>query len=365
MRIIHLEMGMNLYGGALQVLYLLEGLQRAGISSLLIAPRGSAVAQEAQRRGVEVRPVPYRGELDPRPLAAALKETKGTKGVIIHAHSRRGADLWGAAAARLSGAPLVVTRRVDNPEGRLACRFKYGRAAAVVAISRAIAGVLARGGVEPGKIRIISSGVDTTLYRPGGDHSWFRREFGLEPHELTVGMVAQFIPRKGHTILLAAAQQLAERHPNCRFLFFGKGPLEEAVRREAAERGLQRRCLFCGFRQDLPLILPCLDLLVHPATMEGLGVALLQASACGIPLVAARAGGIPEVVKEGETGVLVEPGDPAALAAALDALISDPELRLRMGKAGRRWIEERFSTEEMVRRYLELYHEVILQRGGG
>ena len=359
MKVIHVECGTNLYGGALQVLYLLRGLRERGIGSLLICPAGSAVEQAAGEAGLDTAPVKYRGELDPSLLLSLLGHLRSGTGVrILHAHSRRGADTWASAAARITGVPLIITRRVDNLESRTAARFKYGRAAAVVAISRAIAEILAGQGVEQEKIRLIYSAVDTSLYRPGGDRSALQEELSLPAHAKLVGMVSQFIPRKGHDVMLECIRNMVSEVPDARFLFFGKGSLKEKIGNMAAEMGIGDACRFCGFREDLPALLPSLDLLVHPAVMEGLGVSLLQASACGVPIVAAKAGGIPEVVIQGKTGVLVPPGDPQALARAVIRLLKEREEAERMGRAGRRMVEQRFSIDRMVEEYLDLYCQV-------
>ncbi len=361
MRIIHVETGTNLYGGALQVLYLVRGLREQGIASTLICPKRSQVAQAAREYGMEVNTLNYRGELDPRLLIMLVNDARKGRGErsIIHAHSRRGADLWSALASKITGAPFIITRRVDNPESQASCLLKYGQAAKVVAISKAIVDILESQGVGREKIELIYSAVDISLYRPGGDRRWFRREFSLPPNAKVVGMVAQFIPRKGHHCLLKAAKAVVKKEPHVRFLFFGKGPLEQEIREKANMLGLGDACLFCGFRDDLPRILPCLDLLVHPATMEGLGVSLLQASACGIPIVATRAGGIPEVVRDRETGILCEPGDDEGIAYSLLKLLGDNALARRMGEEGRRMVEMEFSITRMVKQYAALYRSIL------
>ncbi len=129
----------------------------------------------------------------------------------------------------------------------------------------------------------------------------------MAPDEPIVGMAAQFIPRKGHDLLLQAIPAILRDHPRTRFLLFGRGPLHGRVSRKVREAGLDGAIQIPGFREDLPDLLPCLDLLVHPATMEGLGIILLQAAASGLPVVASAAGGIPEAVVDQANG---PPGPP-------------------------------------------------------
>jgi len=178
-----------------------------------------------------------------------------------------------------------------------------------------------------------------------------------------VALIAQFIPRKGHRVLVDAMPAVLARHPNVKVIFLGQGPQEAPLKQLVAERGLQASVLFGGFRTDLHRVMPSLDLVVHPAATEGLGVSLLQAASCGVPIVATRAGGIPEIVQPGLTGELVAPGDAPALAAALIQLLGDAPLRERYGQAARQWVLDGFSTRSMVEGNLAVYREVLARRG--
>ena len=187
----------------------------------------------------------------------------------------------------------------------------------------------------------------------------FEREFGLRQGELAVGMLAQFIERKGHRVLIEALPSVLRRAPDTRMLLFGQGPLVEDMRRLCAQRGLNERVLFAGFRNDMEKILPCLDLVVHPALMEGLGVSLLEAAACAVPIIASNAGGMPEIVRDRSNGRLVAPGDSGALAAAMIELLTDAALRQRCGAQGRRLVEAEFSVLAMVAGNYGVYQEVL------
>lgn len=173
-----------------------------------------------------------------------------------------------------------------------------------------------------------------------------------------IGVIAQLIPRKGHRFLLEMAQRLREQFPKLRILFFGQGSLREELERYIAENGLGGVVGLAGFRDDMPKILPCLDLVVHPALMEGLGVSLLQAAAAGVPIVGARAGGIPEVVHDGVNGLLVAPGNSEELYQAIVELLADPARMARFGAAGRELVQGEFSVDAMVESYLALYRKL-------
>jgi glycosyltransferase involved in cell wall biosynthesis len=189
----------------------------------------------------------------------------------------------------------------------------------------------------------------------------FCGEFDVPENAVLIGVVAQLIERKGHRVLFDALRALPDRS-RLRVVCFGQGPLRQTLEREAADLGETVR--FAGFRTDLARWIGALDLLVHPALMEGLGVSLLQASAAGVPIIASRAGGMPEAVADEETGLLVPPGDAPALRDALRRLIDDASLRRRLGDQGRARIEREFSVETMVRGNLAVYRELVADGPG-
>lgn len=358
MKVLHVEAGMHLYGGALQVVFLLQGLRGTGDEHLLACPQGSAIADAARPHATAVHEMPMKGDADARMVGRLRALIRQERPDVVHLHSRRGSDLWGGLAARLEGVPAVLSRRVDNPESRAWVALKYRLYRRVIAISHGIRDVLLDEGVPADKVVCVHSSVDTERYRPGVDRPWFLSEFGLEPDQPVLAMVAQFIARKGHRTLIDAMPAVLQAHPRTRVLLFGQGPEQPAIGELIRSRGLQSSVTVAGFRNDLHRVLPCLDVVVHPASMEGLGVALLQAAACGVPMVAARAGGIPEIVVDGRTGILIEPGDAPALARGIVTLLDAPALRAEYGRAGRALALNEFSVEAMVRGNRAVYLEL-------
>jgi glycosyltransferase involved in cell wall biosynthesis len=278
---------------------------------------------------------------------------------LVHLHSRRGADLWGGLAARIAGVPCVLSRRVDNPEPRWLAALKYRLYDRVITISEGIRQVLLAEGVAPARVNCVRSAVDATPYLAAVDRAAFRAAFGLPSGGPVIGVIAQLIPRKGHRYLLDAMPALLAAVPDLQVLFFGRGPLEAGLRQEIFVRGFEASVHLAGFRDDLARWLGGLDLLVHPADMEGLGVSLLQAAAAGVPIVTTRAGGLPEAVADGVSGILVPPGDVPALTEAVRRLLCDEALRRRMGEAGRARILAEFSIDAMVEGNLAVYRQVL------
>jgi len=356
MRVLHIEGGMHLYGGAYQVFNLLRLLKGRG-EHILACPKGSAIGEAARKEGLDVESIPLRGEASVGAYFALCSIIRRRKPDIVQVHSRRGADLWGVLAAKATGTKLVITRRVDNTEARWLARLRYGPACRVVGISKKICAVLESEGVPGDKLRCIRSGVDTESFIPRSSREYLREQFGIGPDETVAVMAAQFIPRKGHHTLLDTVPSVLASHPNARFLLLGKGPLLEEIQDRAKQFG--GRVLVPGFRDDFSSILPECDMMVHPAEKEGLGVVILQAAACGIPVVATLAGGIPEVVEDGRSGFLVEPCDSAALAERINCLMGDAVLRKGMGVYAREYAERDLSIQAMANGNLAMYEEIM------
>ncbi|MDD2728068.1 glycosyltransferase family 4 protein [Malikia sp.] len=361
MKVLHVESGRYLYGGARQVLYIMEGLARRGVDNLLACPPSAHIAEPA-RASARVFELPMKGDLDFGLVGRLRRLIAAEQPDLVHIHSRRGADLWGGLAAWLAGVPCVLSRRVDNPERRWVVKLKYRLYEQVITISEGIRQVLLAEGLAPEQVSCVRSAVDAAPYLKAYDQAGFKAALGLAPDALLVGTVAQLIARKGHRHLLAALPQVLARHPKLQLLIFGRGPLEAELRQSISAQGLAEHVRLMGFRDDLPAILGCLDLLVHPADMEGLGVSLLQASAARVPIIATRAGGMPEAVRDRINGLLIEPGDVAGLAAAMNELLDDAQLRERMGQAGRQLVLDDFSVDAMCEGNLAVYRHLLETR---
>jgi glycosyltransferase involved in cell wall biosynthesis len=361
MKVLHVEGGRHLHGGAYQVLHLVTGLAARGYESLLVCPRGSELAAAA-RPFADVREMTMHGDLDAGISLRLLALLRDVRPDLVHLHSRIGADIWGGLAARLARLPAVHTRRVDNPEPRWLVALKYRLHDRIIAISEEIGRVLISEGLPVQKLRVVRSAVDWEPWARPCDRRRVAALLGVPTRSILVCVVAQLIGRKGHRFLIDVLPHVASRHPNLKVFFFGRGPLEGQLREAIKAAGLNGVIKLGGFRNDLEEILGCFDLLVHPATMEGLGVSLLQAASAGLPIVASRVGGIPEVVRDRESGILVEPEDSQALGAAIETLLADANLRRDMGDKGRELMAKEFPIDSMVEGNLRVYRELLEQR---
>lgn len=342
------------------MLNLIPGLERHGVRGTLICARDSVLAIAAQARGVDVVPLPMAGDLDIGFVGRLRGLIRELDPSLVHVHSRRGADIFGGPAALLAGKPAVLSRRVDRPES-LAGRPKYWFYRRIIAISGCIHRQLRDAGVPERKLRTVLSGVLPEACEPNWSRQKFLSEFDLADDDFVIAVVAQLIPRKGHRYLVDALPGIRAAFAGTRVLFFGAGAEEERLRDAVARKGHSDIVRFAGYRTDLLDFLGHVQLLVHPATREGLGLSLLEAQAAGIPVVGFRSGGQTEAVDDGVTGTLVPPRDARALAEAISHLIYHPRVRHRMSAAAREWIRDRFGIEQMVDGNISVYNEVLGQ----
>lgn len=359
MKIVHVETGRHFYGGAQQVLWLVEGLAAHNVDGLLVCPPGSGLDKMARERGVRVINLPCSGDLDLK-FAWRLRQLLVTeKPDVLHCHSRRGADFLGGQAARMAAVPAVLSRRVDNLDLSFFATLRYRSFQRIIAISENVALSLHDSGVKPDRVTIIRSAVNVDDINATPDCEAFREEFAIDTGDFVVAVVAQLIPRKGHRFLFDVIPNLRDTHPGIRVVVLGDGSGEGDLRALAAQLNLGGTVQFAGFRDDLDNYLGCFDLLVHPATQEGLGVAMLKAAAAAVPVVAFDIAGAKEAVIHGRTGVLVPPGDVRVLQKALALMIEEPVMRQELGQAGRQRIQDEFSVDIMVESHIELYKSLL------
>lgn len=222
--------------------------------------------------------------------------------------------------------------------------------------------LLIKHGLWRKKIKTIYNGFDWTIYSNEIDIAKAKRELGLSPDDHTVGIVARLHPDKGHKFFLQAACQIVRLIPHTRFLLVGGGPLEPELRKAVSRLNIKDNVRFTGFIEEIPKVMALLDVLVLPSTRETFGRVLVEAAAMGKPVVATKVGGIPEIVDDGETGFLIRPGDPDALAEKVLTLLRDQVLRNKMGDTGRRRVMRRFSLDGMTNEIEEVYYSTLSRK---
>jgi len=359
MKVIHIETGRHLYGGSLQVYYLMRGLEQHGVTNVLVCEQTSPLADKAKSAATKVYREPIKGDIDIAFIGRLKEIFREQKPDLVHLHSRRGCEWLGGIAAKQLGIPVVLSRRVDNPEPRILAALKYRLYDHVISISEGIRSVLASEGVPLNKMSCVPSAVDIEQYSQPRTRTWFEHEFGVTQQHFVIAVVAQLIPRKGHRYLLEVLPDLLLSYPHLRVIFFGQGPEKEALEHLIRQKGLIDIVQFAGFRDDLAQVLPNLDLLVHPAEMEGLGVSLLQAAVAGVPIIASKAGGMPEIVRHGMTGLLVPPKNTKLLKQAIGSMLANPQQAKNMATSAKSLVEVAFSIPAMVQGNLAVYQQVL------
>ena len=363
-----------------RVLWLVKGLGRGGAERLLtlMAPKISASGfdldvayllpgedaffTDLQQAGISTICLDARRTIDLRWVSNLRRLLRTTAYDLVHTHSP-----VPAVAARLlcrTGVPIVHTEHnLWERYHRLtfaANAATYHRNALALAVSDGVAASIrpprwARSRLYP-PVRTLLHGVNPEDSRVGPDARREARErLGLHPSVPVIGNVANLTPKKDHAGLLDAIDRLRRRFPDVIALVVGTGPLEQELRADAARRGLDRNVLFLGMRDDVLEILPALDVFVLSSRFEGLPISMLEAMVSEIACVVTSVGGIPEALQDGEEGVLVPPGDPEALAHALERVLADPDQRHEMGLAAGRRVRADFSIDRAVRSHIELY----------
>jgi len=328
-------------------MHLVAGAVALDLEHAVAAPVGSALVERAGAAGLEVIELPSRRPWRPRALLRIVAWLRRRERPVLHVHTSPALDAAPLLRRLASLAGVVYTRRTSFSL-RHARKYRTG-ADRYVAVAHSVAEQLVGAGAAPDRVAVIPSAVDLAEIDAAPDTDPLG--LGAGPK---VGCVGALAPEKGQAVLLAAWPEVLAAVPDARLAVVGDGP-QRARLEELARQWPQGSVRFAGFRNDVASCLKSFDLVVLPSLAEGVGGAVIEAMACRRAVVASRVGGLPEVVADGVTGLLVPPGDPARLAEAVVGLLVDPDQRTRMGEAGRTRVATDFTVERMVASYLELY----------
>ena len=358
---LHVDTARTWRGGQNQVLVTVLGLRALGHRTVLVAHPTGELRRRAQE-GLDFIPLAPRAELD---LAAAWRLSRVIKQLqpeIVHAHDPHGVAM-ASLALSMSTLPvrarLIASRRVDFHMRQSALsRWKYRQVDCFICASDAIRRIVVSDGIPRKRTVTVHEGIDLGRVA-AAPPATLHQELWL-PHEAPlVGNVAALVPHKGQRHLVDAAARVLPEHPDARFIIAGEGELRASLEQQIRQHHLEKHVMLVGFRADILSLHKAFDVFAMSSVTEGLGTSLLDAMACGKPVVATTVGGIPEVVVHEETGLLVPPRDPAAMAAAIVRLLADPGLRQQMGEAGLARVRTHFSAETMVQNTLRVYQQVV------
>jgi glycosyltransferase involved in cell wall biosynthesis len=366
--IFHSESSPGWGGQEIRVFNEVRWLRRRAHATSLVVPPRSALGERAERAGIPVVWIAMPWALEPRAVARIARRLRREHVQVLVTHSSM--DGWTAGlAARLVGVPVVRMRHLSvpvqaNPFSRIVYTALCDR---IVTTGEAIRTLLVeRVRVPPSKVVSIPTGVDLEEFHPSRvDPLRLRKELGLNQTTSLLGMVAVLRSWKGHLVFLQALRRMHEKHPDVQAVLVGDGPFRSVIQDAIRCHGLESHVHLLGHREDVAETLSALDVVVSASTAaEGIPQALLQALAMRRPVVASDVGGIPEVIRPGDTGWLVPPGDPQALCQAILQALAEREEGQRMGERGRKMVEAEYSLERMGERMETLYRGVATRQPG-
>jgi len=368
MKIMHLISSIGLFGAEKLLLDLATEQNRAGTEAWVVGLKNlynphEEVLLESEKRGLPVFPIESRHRFDLGCVGALSEFIRVNEIQLIHTHNIK-ADIHGVLAGAKTKTPVVATNhgwtdadaklRFYETIDAFVLRHFVKR---VVAVSRSAKEWMLKRGIPPDKIDIVRNGTPLRESKVASPEA--RKQLGLTDDALTIGAVGRLSPEKGHRFLIEAAGRILEKDPRVRFVVFGEGPSQSELEGLVNSRGLKDKVTLAGFQPDPDVIYGALDILVQPSLREATPLVILEAMSFGKPIIAARVGGVPDLITDNETGVLIPPASVEALSGSIMRLLKDGALRVRLGERAREVARREFSVEKMTQSYSKVYEEVL------
>ncbi len=348
--ILELECSKGWGGQEKRTARLINGLDKQQFKVYYGVFKESKSYKRAEEIDAEILDIPIRQSYDLPAVLKILKIVKEKKIDIISTHSGKD-GLIGAIAGKIAGVNVIRTRHLQTP---INSALSYNLSTKVVSVSQNVRDYLISAGVKEQKCEVIYTGIDTEKFNPKPKTD-LKKELGIAEERVLIGIVAVLRKAKRHVMLIDAIKEL----PNVHLAIIGDGPQEKNIREKLDSIDYKERVHLLGHREDVSEILPSLDMFVLPSNMEALGTSILEASACGVPCIGSKVGGIPECIFHGDSGFLFENENLEELKEKITILANDAELRKFMGAKARERILERFSNEVMIAKTEELYRELV------
>lgn len=367
LNVVHIVLSLEVGGLERVVLDLVrEGVALRQNVAVICLERPGALAARARELGATVLSIDKPPGLTPAVVKRIEKLLRDLNAEVVHTH-QIGALLYSGPAARRAGVPLVVhTEHINNIakpltrwgrfKGRLLWRIAGRHAARFFCVSDDIA-VAARAVVAQSKIRVIPNGIDLSAFATSGGHA-IRRQLGISPDVKVIGTVGRLNEVKCQDLLIKAFGRLGQREPDSHLLLVGDGPARSNLEELVRSLSLSLHVTFAGYQPKPQELLAAMDIFALPSRLEGMPLAILEAWASRLPVVATRVGGVPKMIDHERTGLLIDSGDEAALEAALRRLMEDAALARGLAAAGRAQVESQFDARRMARDYYRQYLEL-------
>ncbi len=374
MRVAHISKSTGIAGSERHLLYLLPGLRARGVETRVLVledPRRPAKAwcRALEERGETVESVPIHADLDPGLVRRLVERLRAFEPDVVHTHLLH-ADLYGLTAARRAGVPHAISTRHNQDAFRHNLLIKWLNrrvmryAERVIAVSGSVARFVSEvEGTPPERVGTIHYGLDVPSFR-ANSRQIARSRLGVTETQnvCLIGFVGRLVRQKGVDLALQAFACLRKGHPQSRLLIVGDGPERQHLEAQTRRLGLKESVIFGGWVDDASCVMPAFDIVVAPSRWEGFGLVVLETMSHGLPVIAARAGSLPEIVIDGETGLLVPSECPAALAKAMEELLIDPRRAKSMGRRAQSRVSQSFSVEKMVDATVDVYEQITVGR---
>jgi glycosyltransferase involved in cell wall biosynthesis len=357
---LHINTERTWRGGEQQVHYLLDGLARRGHAVTLVCQEGQPLHQRAASLPIDVVPMKVHGEIDPMAVLRLRRLILDRDIDVIHMHSPHAHTLGCAAAVLARRGVCVVTRRVSfsiRKSFMSVWKYKW-RVDRYIAISNAVKDVMVNDGIDAGRISVVHSGIDLKKF-DHMDPAPLRAELGLAPDTRLIGNVAHLAANKGQRHLVAAMPAILDSEPTAHLAIVGAGEMMDELSAQVERLGLQRSVSFLGFRTDIPALIKSFDVFVMASLMEGLCTSILDAMACGVPVVATDTGGVPDIVNHERNGLLTPVNDPESLAKTIVKMLAHPDMATRLVAAAHDTVRDKFTINAMAEGNLAVYRDLL------
>ncbi len=367
-RVLNLISSNGLFGAERVMLSLAENMNYDGTKSWVTAIRNShnphlEVIDEAVKDGSPAEIVDSEGRFDNRAVSQLKSIIKKNRINVINSHNYK-ANFLGLLASRKAKIPIIATNhlwtssdfklRLYELLDAFILNFFIKR---IVAVSEDIKRDMVKRGIPASKIEVILNGI--RIGATGADNNDLRKSLGISTDATIVAVVARLSPEKGHTFLLKAMSAILKQKTNVTLLIVGDGLLRNSLEQEAAQLGINGAVIFTGYREDIKKIYAAADIVVQPSLREGVPIALLEAMSFGKAIIATNVGGVPGLIKDNHTGILVNSGSAEEIYKALSALLNDSGMRKRLGDNAKELVKNKFSLDTMLEKYKNIYQEVL------
>jgi glycosyltransferase involved in cell wall biosynthesis/peptidoglycan/xylan/chitin deacetylase (PgdA/CDA1 family) len=378
--VLYVIWSLGLGGAERVVINLAKGLDKNKFNAAVCCLNDKGqFAYELEKEGIEVIALNKKGAFDIAVIFSLISVIKQHRIDVVHTHLW-GANFWGRIAAKLARVKVIIATEHNedvwkNGFYRFLDKKLQNSTDKIIAVSNSVKEFyVSKVGISSDKIQVIHNGIDVgeahsssaheliSLRAKNHTHDAIRKEFGIKDDEIILGVIGRLVPQKGHKYFLLALKELLNNH-KVKGLIVGSGPMEEELKQYSKDLGFNGSVVFTGLRKDIPELLNSIDIVVMPSLREGLPIIALEAMAQGVPVVATNVGGNTEVIKQNETGILVEPENETDLVNALGRLLGDKKLLQKMGENGLLRVKELFSLENMVEQTEELYTECLAKKG--